>query len=825
MADPRLMWRPIQAPDFSSAAQLSKAASEALNRAFGSAAGLITDVQQGQQQNRDTAALMAAMKYTDPTARAAAMADGSIFGGQDPSKLSAGAINKIDAGMANSIANANSLKAFQEKTEMDGLRQQYAGDITAFNRDVASGKGVKDLVNDPRYAGLLGSKLGASVLNGSYGDSKNAFSNADMVQSAADAALKRADAENLRKVTDFILPNVYSRGTAEQAMATAQKWAQDNNVDFARIRGGVEQALADRLGSKVQTVLPDFNAPGSLSGGDIYTSGGGTGRQLSANYADSALGKYMASAAGTQGTAQGSGWDATVGNVKTPVPLTQMTMGQVQDFGKNTLIPGNKGMYGNAADRGSSASGALQITGETMEQYAPKLFGANWRQMQFTPEVQDKLGEAIFEDRKASGTLGKTWTSLQKTDPQRANTPGAYSNMSWKQVRGLIAKGEVGQDVYANLRSTTDDADQLAMADANSKLYSQARSSLLNSGFSSDFDELMKDTSGQYEVIKKLRDGGFTPKGKDGAPDPSIVGGFKAMSDTEIADQLRSIKAMIPENGKRAAGQMSDALAARILQESATASKGMLWGNNFSIDKEKVKQLVADYHNGNMAKNAAAFANANNASENLSKLRDAYITAQNEGKQILDSVRFMPINSPARVQAEQAANQRIETARQALVDANLQGKAFSESMKGFYGQEDAPEVDIDAESFKPETFKSVRTNAANLRKQAAQSQRIDQALQNFYKKNNISREEMDALSSGFQEGADGMEAFLPRPIREAAGRAIPESVKADHAKLLAMKALMDEKLRVNTARMRDQVQRTQAANSKEDDILSRYAGR
>lgn len=143
--------------------------------------------------------------------------------------------------------------------------------------------------------------------------------------------------------------------------------------------------------------------------------------------------------------ASGNPYDVVLGNGKfgsPPAPLTSMTLGDVYDFGRNVLIPNSKKAGVGRDSRGligSSAAGAYQITGETLRRLAPQVLGSDWEQQTFTPEVQDQLGEAVYNDAQRSGTpLNKVWASLS---PQQA---ASLQGQPWAQVRDTIVRGETG---------------------------------------------------------------------------------------------------------------------------------------------------------------------------------------------------------------------------------------------------------------------------------------------------------------------------------------------------------------------------------------------
>jgi len=158
-----------------------------------------------------------------------------------------------------------------------------------------------------------------------------------------------------------------------------------------------------------------------------------------------------------------------------PKPLTQMTMGEVVAFGRNVLIPNSRAAGVGRDSRGtigSSASGAYQITQETMRNIAPGLFGDKWRSMPYSEQNQDAMGRLLFEQNK-SGNLKQIWQGLPDS------TPGAYANMTWDQMKPIIHQYEsggqgggggpgagVGVDPYAGSPASAFDNSILADYDA-----------------------------------------------------------------------------------------------------------------------------------------------------------------------------------------------------------------------------------------------------------------------------------------------------------------------------------------------------------------------
>jgi hypothetical protein len=118
-------------------------------------------------------------------------------------------------------------------------------------------------------------------------------------------------------------------------------------------------------------------------------------------------------------------------------PLSTLSIGEVQDFQRNTLIPNTRGKVGAGPDKGTGAVGTYQITYGTLQDYAPKVLGTNWRNTPFTADVQEQIAKAIYDDVKG-GNLKDTWAGLP------SNRPGAYANVPWEQVREQIIQVESG---------------------------------------------------------------------------------------------------------------------------------------------------------------------------------------------------------------------------------------------------------------------------------------------------------------------------------------------------------------------------------------------
>ena len=190
-------------------------------------------------------------------------------------------------------------------------------------------------------------------------------------------------------------------------------------------------------GSVLPSREPTFTSTGVRS---PYAVGAGTGQPSMAPRAAppaQAVGIPTGGSRGAPG-AGGNTADVVYGFGKfgsPPKPLSQSTIGEVQDFQRNTLIPKTRGKVGAGPNKGTGAVGTYQIVYETLKDYAPKVFGANWRNQPFTAAAQEQLAKAIYEDVR-NGDLSKTWAGLP------SNRPGQYANVPWEQVRDKIINVE-----------------------------------------------------------------------------------------------------------------------------------------------------------------------------------------------------------------------------------------------------------------------------------------------------------------------------------------------------------------------------------------------
>lgn len=256
--------------------------------------------------------------------------------------------------------------------------------------------------------------------------------------------------------TDPVQFDAWRKTTAAKTLTAAQQLEQEfttqNLGTSTRVirtpkygGGGAEVVEGSQAAVDIKPTVVNTDELGPI----IVDPNTGKGYPVSAG----AIGGYRPPVVGGPRGAPGRGNTADVvygfGEFGSPSkPLSTLSIGEVQDFQRNTLIPNTRGKVGAGADKGTGAVGTYQITYGTLQDYAPKVLGANWRNTPFTADVQEQIAKAIYNDVKG-GNLKDTWAGLP------SNRPGAYANVPWEQVRDQIIQVESGGGPRRNAGTPT----------------------------------------------------------------------------------------------------------------------------------------------------------------------------------------------------------------------------------------------------------------------------------------------------------------------------------------------------------------------------------
>ena len=382
----QLKWSDVNAPQFNGAVQGLATAGQLIGNGFNGLSSALG--QYGDQE-----ALSRLAQYRDAGLLGSDL-NSSLFDTRNASAAALGTIMARGQALENQQAQA---LANEHNAAMNPLTQQN-----------------QQLINDSR------------VLGNSYDMANNPMRLADTAMNLSQKAVSQARTEanyqrNIKLNTGF--QNLIRSGMQDAT-------SMDNWVNS--FTDPLDKQAAMQI---VQQYAPSIGKPVMAPDG-ITTS---TGTVIPGG-SSAALGN-----ATVAGTRNGDSHDVVYGYGKyglPPKPVSQMTMGEAVEFGKG-LIEATKGTLPNQpANLGTSAMGRYQFTQGTLQNYGPKVFGKDWESTVLTPENQDKLAEALFNDTK-KGNLKAIWEGL----PDAA--PGAYANKSWDEMRGVITKVESPTNLIA----------------------------------------------------------------------------------------------------------------------------------------------------------------------------------------------------------------------------------------------------------------------------------------------------------------------------------------------------------------------------------------
>jgi hypothetical protein len=523
----RLVWNDVAAPDFSAVGVLQNNAARMIAQAVeGGQAGLNRWRDDGRErQGAELARRL--MGYSDPAALQAAMAAGQITG--DLGMLSAEQILQAD----------RRFDVLDERFSRDQQQELTAGEITdrAYSRERTQERDAARDAITPLMSQL-------SALYGQGTPEAEAQAQALLAEEGNAGLIGALDMEDLA---------VFQRNIREGRTGWRELRASDWNYEDGRVVAGQRDqrfgwesqrfgwegqrfgweltdradrdaatsilAMAEQMG--VQSVdelrsLPMFQGASaavqravssSFASGAGGSSGGGSGGDMS-----------------TYDTVYGNGQYGDAGQ-----PLTSMSMGAVYDFGRDMVnrtrghLPGREGQ-----NVGTSAMGAYQFTGPTMQSTAQAIWGDNWRSVQFTPENQERMAEHLFNQHRnsVSGLMGQ-WESLTRAEAQQIVNGG----MNWQQARSLIHSGEApGRLPDWNQRQ--------AAADFVGSDAAIDQGADRGSGWRQDFVAASGDNRSQADVIDSLLGEG---------------GGFNGANRVRVRDLLNYIQNQFDLNPAQAA--------------------------------------------------------------------------------------------------------------------------------------------------------------------------------------------------------------------------------------------------------------------------------
>ena len=544
---------------------------------------------------------------------------------------------------------AAGLGAFNQARQdrADAAAIQAASQITdsaAYTRALKDGSILRNAGIDPnmisgRAAELLAARQG-TLLNNDFNQAQIDNQRADN-----DMALRRFEAEQAQAKTDNERSDY--RFKREQASDTRADQLRADEDAARQLLFTVNQAGTDPAGAREKVNSANVNdrvkqmVLGSLGlgGGVIKLSQPG--------------------AAGSRRTGANSYFGANSEDFIHPeLDLATQNFGYAYDFGQQ-LKKATAGKIGKG-NLGTSAVGAYQMIGDTMERYASKVLGKNWREQPFTFENQSKVAEAIFNDSK-DGNLKAVWASLPDA------TPGAYKNMSWEEFQREVLPRESG--ITLEEARAQSDQTRIGQVKAASQLINDRMSQAANQRLGNiDLDRYMKDLNNKNPDLTAAAS-------KALKENPALQG----TDLNQVATWLKVImdkaaKTKTPE-GKRT--DMSAMAATHVLSAALRPDKGwndITWGwdaaSNYKFDEGLVDETLRDINSGDVAGRAAVARDTESDRDSLIANLKALEAAEKDLERIRqDDAAGNPVSQKVRNAATAAlskALKRVEDTNAAL---------------------------------------------------------------------------------------------------------------------------------------------------------------
>lgn len=456
----QITWRNVDTPNFSGVGDSIRTFGSMIGNATTGLSDALGNFQNAARQDAGSALMMNAMRYQDPAEYRNALASGALFEGVDPNLITTRTLENLDN-------RAGTLLNQEGQAGTNAYNDYRFGRLKSSDAAMdAASPAVRQLAlayqsGDPKQIQAAQSQVGDAlstlpadqaleIMGRLQGQERGAIGNQ---QSRFDLGVQmRNDADTQAAM-----------GVMSQITRGAE------NANDARI---LAEAYSKQLSPVAQARLQELLAR-SYPG--VY------GNNVGAT-----------SAPGTAGTRAGSPYDTTYGFTPTATPITQMSIGDV--------VKHQDGMKTNL---GASPVGAYQINQATLQDFAPKVLGDNWASQPMSAENQEKIGKAIFEARK-NGNLKDTWAALPNS------TPGAYKDMTWEQIKPVIAQAEVGANPLALVQSAQ--GNQAVSTLASGMIGTRLMENNAG-GITPDYLRSLNDTSTVGEVASKLLEGDF--KGAD----------------------------------------------------------------------------------------------------------------------------------------------------------------------------------------------------------------------------------------------------------------------------------------------------------------------
>jgi hypothetical protein len=587
-------------------------AGDQFNRAFESAGAGLQQLRDDRTAAADNSALANALRVNDEQALQQQLQ------GADLSGVSSTALASLGKRQQDLLSNAVTRQNLSD-TQYDSQRTQANNAALDAARPLMSQ--LLAVRNDPRQVDAL------------LAQNKGVFDQLSPDQQAGFlSAISGQDAKDISNTSARFNSNVAQRNDAvgQQAIAAVNEISRNSLTGLDALAGLERLNLPPEVYQRAQAALnSQFGSPTAPAAAPTT----GTAPVGTFDQAVSTLGS-----GGAPGTAQGNPYDRTFNNNATSAPITSQNLSEVINYQKTDLFP----------KAGGTPVGAYQFTKDTLEDYGPRVLGENWASQKFTPENQEKLAQAIYEDRKGRN-LTDTWASL----PDRG--VGGYKDVPWSEARKQIAAGEVSA---GNLPSPEEVRAQQVSSRALQDQGNAKINELTATGSAVDYFKGLGDTATPAQAAKALIESDFT-----GADQGKVVDQLNRIvreSNGVINySQAANIMARNPQQVSAVAGLAADDISGNLVSG--------LFSGGLGINQEGVSADIAAARSGQLPVEASV---VRENQERVAMVGQAQQAVQQAEDQLRNTIRLAQANPnlqqfiPRAQAALQLARAQLEGARQ-----------------------------------------------------------------------------------------------------------------------------------------------------------------
>lgn len=605
MATPQ--FRNVDSPDFGQAFRGFQIGQGLIGSAFSGLDSVLAGVQGNRDRTNDNIVLRNALAQTDPDQLRAGLSSGSIYGGADPGRISAEVLQ--------TLGRRTSELQSQRANDQQFNQNQFTNERTqsqAAAEDAAA----------PVYARLLA----AQARGDTAGARKIAADNAGVLsalsfdrQGAASTALQNAETGALNRETGR-----FNLGQAREAAA-----------DTRASNAALNQAVINSVDP--QSALQEYTRVSR----DL-------GANAAAQFRQGLEGRFPG-LFGPNGTAPGAGAPAGA--------LSTLTGGASLPDSIRTVgdIVSNKSAVLNANPKGT-ATGLYQITSDTWKQFGPKALGADWQNADIRdPQVQDKVGEAIWDSAKGSAkSITNRWASIS---PSKA---ADLVGKPWSEVRDIVSQGETSTNASNFLRDNVPAGSNIAQSLIES---TQRRFTQDNIGNSAQqIAGLEGDQRSANEIATALRGEGGALAGRSQGAVLDILNGIGrdyGLNPAQVAQLVennlssRSIPSRI---GGGVVNALSGGLLGRPLAQSA------------DIDTNALRAAAEQVRSGGSLQQLAS---NRNLTDNLADVQSRQVAAQNAAAAYQLAAQRLRVD-PSNPTLQKLAQDRLQALQRTQASAGVQ---------------------------------------------------------------------------------------------------------------------------------------------------------